>query len=130
VLIENRGTHKRQSDEEDDEADDASTASPSVTHEDREQPTRSEAQRHAYLKADPRIEEVRPHEVLCGQCKQWVKLRSDWKYEVRRWREHLNKCSNAQYVPSLRSSSFYRLPDHVGTDRVTASQRPNAASNS
>jgi hypothetical protein len=95
-------SRRRKEDADDDEADDVSTAAPSVTHtaSDVTSSKKTEAQKRALLQADPRIEEVRAHEVSCRRCGQWVKLHAKQKYEIARWRAHCDGCTGTQYVPS------------------------------
>jgi hypothetical protein len=88
--------------DDDDEGDDASTVAPSVARTaseiggDTAILLKTESQRRALLRADLRIEEVRPHEVLCRQCTQWVKLHATRKFEVQRWHAHCEGCSATQ----------------------------------
>jgi hypothetical protein len=71
-------------------------------------PPRSEPQRRAMLKADPRVEEVRAHEVFCRDCQTWVKLHPSSTFDLRRWRTHCSMCPGTNSQPS---------------DRVTAAER-------
>ncbi|KAI0311478.1 hypothetical protein OF83DRAFT_1150752 [Amylostereum chailletii] len=67
---------------------------------------RTEAERQAYLESDPRAEEVRPQEVLCKTCHEWVKLGSRRRYALQRWKVHQQRCSGQ--IPSSRVATAER----------------------
>jgi hypothetical protein len=83
----------------------------------------SEAQRKGILKADPRVIEVRAHEVLCRGCSQWVQLHSVRPFDHQRWRVHCESCSEIQYVDVMHDLPPY---SHKLIDRVIEWQRLNA----
>jgi hypothetical protein len=88
--------------DDEEEPDDTSTVAPSVAHTtseigaDTSMSLKTESQRRALLQLDTRIEQVHPHQVLCRQCTQWVKLHPTRKFEVQRWQAHCDGCSGAQ----------------------------------
>ncbi|KAH7915276.1 hypothetical protein BJ138DRAFT_147906 [Hygrophoropsis aurantiaca] len=52
-----------------------------------------EAARLARLKADPRAQEIKPHEVLCRSCHKWIQLSSSQAYALDNWEIHPQQCS-------------------------------------
>lgn len=73
--------------------------SPSVVRSSSDKVTRkSEAERQAYFDNDPRAEEVRPYEVLCKNCKTWVKLGSKIRFALGNWNTHQQRCSGSLCV--------------------------------
>lgn len=54
---------------------------------------RNESERYAYLQADPRVLEIKDHEVQCKACQRWIKLGNDRKYMLTRWERHKVRCS-------------------------------------
>ena len=52
------------------------------------------AKRLAELKDDRRIQKVEPNQVLCGICKQWVKLQQHRDYDTWNWRKHVSTCED------------------------------------
>ncbi|KAG6336029.1 hypothetical protein ID866_3064 [Astraeus odoratus] len=62
-------------------------------------PRKTEAERLAILQADPRAQEIRPHEVLCRSCHKWIKLSSTHSYTLRHWDVHQERCPGSKYVP-------------------------------
>jgi len=67
---------------------------------------KGEAERQAYLEADPRSEEVRPYEVLCKTCKKWVQLGNKTRYSLYHWKDHQKRCSGS--IPSSRVATAER----------------------
>jgi hypothetical protein len=60
---------------------------------------RSEAERIAFLQADSRAQEVKPHEVFCRSCQKWIKLAINAPYVLANWQAHQQRCSGSLYVP-------------------------------
>jgi len=60
---------------------------------------KSEAERLATLQADPRAQEIKPHEVLCRSCQKWIKLSVTQAYALNNWQSHQQRCSGSTYVP-------------------------------
>ncbi|KAH7890863.1 hypothetical protein F5I97DRAFT_1839379 [Phlebopus sp. FC_14] len=58
---------------------------------------RSESERYAILQADPRAQEVKPHEVFCRPCQQWIKLSTSLPYVLNKWERHQLSCSGTAH---------------------------------
>ncbi|THH15222.1 hypothetical protein EW146_g5220 [Bondarzewia mesenterica] len=69
-------------------------------------PRKAEAERQAYLEADPHAEEVRPYEVLCRNCQKWVKLGAEQLYALGNWKTHQQRCPGS--LPSSRVATAER----------------------
>ncbi|KAI0272491.1 hypothetical protein BC834DRAFT_921926 [Gloeopeniophorella convolvens] len=67
---------------------------------------KTEAERQAYLEADPRADEVRPYEVLCKTCQKWVQLGNKHRYSLSNWKAHQKACSGS--IPSSRVATAER----------------------
>ncbi|KAF9224029.1 hypothetical protein BS17DRAFT_780368 [Gyrodon lividus] len=67
---------------------------------------RSEAEIIAFLQADSRAEEVKPHEVLCRSCQKWIKLSINAPYALTNWESHQQRCSGS--TPSSRIATAER----------------------
>ncbi|KIJ57773.1 hypothetical protein HYDPIDRAFT_34803 [Hydnomerulius pinastri MD-312] len=67
---------------------------------------RSEAERIAILQADPRAQEVKPHEVFCRSCQKWIKLSINQPYSLANWQSHQQRCSGS--TPSSRVATAER----------------------
>lgn len=50
------------------------------------------AKRMLELQDDSRITKVEAHQVLCGVCKQWIKLQPYREYDTWNWRKHIPNC--------------------------------------
>jgi len=82
---------------------------------------KGEAERQAYLEADPRSEEVRPYEVLCKTCKKWVQTGNKTRYSLNHWKDHQKRCSGS--IPSSRVATAERklkLVNDASTKSFTA----------
>lgn len=100
-LCRNSGeTENEQNEEDDGVSTDVPTELVSVSEPTQRQ-NMTEAQRRALLKADPRAEEVRPHEVLCQTCRAWVKLEVGAKYIVANWAAHQGRCESGRCVSAM-----------------------------
>lgn len=58
---------------------------------------KNDATRKAFLEADPRAQEVKPHEVLCRSCQKWIKL-GNRPYLLGNWHAHQQRCSGVVLV--------------------------------
>ncbi|KAL4062595.1 hypothetical protein V8B97DRAFT_1954520 [Scleroderma yunnanense] len=67
---------------------------------------KSEAERLATLQADPRVQEIKPHEVLCRSCQKWIKLSGTQAYALSDWQSHSQHCSGSS--PSSRVATAER----------------------
>lgn len=67
---------------------------------------KSEAERLATLQADPRAQEIKPHEVLCRSCQKWIKLSVTQAYALSNWQSHQQRCSGS--TPSSRVATAER----------------------
>ncbi|EIN09497.1 hypothetical protein PUNSTDRAFT_143044 [Punctularia strigosozonata HHB-11173 SS5] len=67
---------------------------------------RTEAERKAYLEADPDAQDIGPNEVTCRRCSKTIKLGGRTNYQLRAWDKHQAKCSGA--VPSSRVATAER----------------------
>ncbi|KIJ20967.1 hypothetical protein PAXINDRAFT_165777 [Paxillus involutus ATCC 200175] len=67
---------------------------------------RSEAERIAFLQADSRAQEVKPHEVFCRSCQKWIKLAINAPYVLANWQAHQQRCSGS--FPSSRIATTER----------------------
>ncbi|KAG5638142.1 hypothetical protein H0H81_001661 [Sphagnurus paluster] len=77
---------------------------------------RTAEERKADLEADPRISVVRPHEVLCRNCGQWIRLAAKYEYKDYNWKNHAVSCSPA--VPSTRVATATRKLKLVNDSQV------------
>lgn len=60
------------------------------------------AKRMRELQDDPRITKVEAHQVLCGVCKQWIKLQPYREHDTWNWRKHIPNCvERHRYVLSV-----------------------------
>jgi len=84
--------------------DDASVAF-SIAQSEQEMP-RTEAERQAFLEADPRAEQVLPNEALCKKCQKWIKLAFKQRYALGNWLLHQHRCSGS--IPSSRVATAER----------------------
>lgn len=53
---------------------------------------RTEAEREAELRADPRLGEVQPGRVYCNMCSSWIKLNAATGYLPSNWHRHSERC--------------------------------------
>ncbi|KAG5647861.1 hypothetical protein DXG03_007785 [Asterophora parasitica] len=79
-------------------------------------PFRTVEQRKAALEADPNISAVKPHEVLCRNCGQWIRLASKHAYKDYNWKVHSQSCCAA--VPSTRVATATRKLKLVNDSQV------------
>ncbi|CAL1714252.1 unnamed protein product [Somion occarium] len=89
------GQEEENEEEEDDGGSVAASTVPSTPApgEKPRRQVRTEAERQALLEADPRIGEVKPHEVFCKQCGRWIRLNPTQKFTVGNWNNHAKRCS-------------------------------------
>jgi hypothetical protein len=55
----------------------------------------NDAERKAFLEADPRAQEIRLHEILCRSCQKWIKLSAG---RLGNWHSHQQRCSGVVLV--------------------------------
>lgn len=55
-------------------------------------PQKSKQQREALLRTDPLIKEVKPKQVQCKMCDEWVKLNANSDFDPCNWQHHLTVC--------------------------------------
>jgi hypothetical protein len=68
---------------------------------------RSDAERKAFLEADPRAQEAKPHEVLCRSCQKWIKLSANRPYILGNWHAHQQRCSGVVLVVIFSTLHFF-----------------------
>ncbi|KAG9313094.1 hypothetical protein JVU11DRAFT_6539 [Chiua virens] len=70
---------------------------------------RTEAQRRAFFRDDPRVQESEPQRVLCRTCQKWIKLSGSSNYALGNWLSHTQRCTTTaptiRRTPSKRSFS-------------------------
>jgi hypothetical protein len=72
----------------------------------RRRPKRSEAERIAYLRADPYVAKFDAYRVLCASCDKWIRLRPNSTYCSIPWEAHRKGCL-------MRRPYAYTIPSHV-----------------
>lgn len=88
----------------------------SESNPDKSQPSprtvrRNDAERKAFLEADPRAQEVRPHEALCRSCQKWIQLGTR-PYLLSNWNSHQQRCSGVVFVAIfLRTALLWLISD-------------------
>lgn len=78
------------------------------------------AQRRAYLRDDPLVEEVEPHQVLCRGCRKWIRLASTSQYTLNNWLSHRLRCAPTSPKPPRRTPS---KPNFTPSSRVATAER-------
>jgi len=96
-------------DAEDEQAGEAEKSKPRA-------PARTAEQRKAALETDPFISVVKPDEVLCRNCGQWIRLSSTHAYRDYNWKSHSQTCNVA--VPSKRVATATRKLQLVNDSQV------------
>ncbi|KAF8075107.1 hypothetical protein FPV67DRAFT_614469 [Lyophyllum atratum] len=104
------GDSGTQADADEEQGDDADKSKP------RRAPSTTEEQRKTVLEADPCISVVKPHEVLCRNCGQWIRLSSTQAYKDYNWKTHSLSCNAA--VPSKRVATATRKLQLVNDSQV------------
>ncbi|KAG9309028.1 hypothetical protein JVU11DRAFT_11243 [Chiua virens] len=61
---------------------------------------RTEAQRRAFFRDDPRVQESEPQRVLCRTCQKWIKLSGSSNYALGNWLSHTQRCTTT--APTIR----------------------------
>ncbi|KAH7926047.1 hypothetical protein BV22DRAFT_390586 [Leucogyrophana mollusca] len=82
-------------------------------------PQDEEGDRLVRLKADPRAQEIRPHEVLCRSCHKWVKLSATEAYVLGNWEAHAQRCPGP--APNSRVATAERKLTLVSDPQVKTS---------
>lgn len=78
--------------EQGDEDDEAGDDDPTPVTPSGRAVRRNEAERYAYLQADPQAVEIQPFEVLCKTCQKWIKLNNKLRYSLNNWQSHQKRC--------------------------------------
>ncbi|OAX39617.1 hypothetical protein K503DRAFT_73116 [Rhizopogon vinicolor AM-OR11-026] len=84
---------------------------------------RNDAERKAFLEADPRAQEIKPHEVLCRSCQKWIKLSGTHFYLLGNWHTHQQRCSGV--VPNSRVATAERKISLLNDPQVKSSSPRN-----
>jgi len=105
--------------------DDKVSVAPSVPDK---APKRNEEERRAYLEADPRVQEIKDHEVQCKACSKWIKLGTVRKYMLQRWDKHSQRCSGASPGGRVATASRKLQLVNDGQAKSFSSQRVECSS--
>ncbi|KAF6741517.1 hypothetical protein DFP72DRAFT_833203, partial [Ephemerocybe angulata] len=77
-------------------------------------PIGDEAEREAWLRADPLIEEVEPRRVLCRGCHTWLQLRKDTTFCRSPWVKHRARCGKGSKRPLQKQAELAELKRRPG----------------
>ncbi|EGN96842.1 hypothetical protein SERLA73DRAFT_185039 [Serpula lacrymans var. lacrymans S7.3] len=83
--------------------------------------SKTESERLSFLEADPRAQEIRPHEVLCRSCQKWVRLAATQKYALGNWSVHQGRCCGTS--PDSRTATAERKRQLLNDPQAKSSTR-------
>lgn len=82
----------------------------------------NDAERKAFLEADPRAQEIRPHEILCRSCQKWIKLSAG---HLGNWHSHQQRCSGVVLVVFFfpNATLLFANRNFIRLNRVATTER-------